>query len=73
LGGHAKRFQHCVSFVFWWGQGGAGLHAHKAGALPLEPHLQSILLWLFWRWGLVNYSPRLALNHDPPNLSLPST
>jgi hypothetical protein len=23
----------------------------KAGALPLEPHLQPILLWLFWRWG----------------------
>jgi hypothetical protein len=23
----------------------------QAGALPLEPHLQCILLWLFWRWG----------------------
>jgi hypothetical protein len=21
-------------------------------ALLLEPHLQSILLWLFWRWGV---------------------
>jgi hypothetical protein len=26
-----------------------GLYACKAGALPPEPHLQSILLWLFWR------------------------
>jgi hypothetical protein len=21
----------------------------------LNPHLQSILLWLFWRWGFINY------------------
>jgi hypothetical protein len=34
------------------------------------PHLQSILLWLFWRWDLVNYLPRLASNRDPPDLSL---
>jgi hypothetical protein len=26
----------------------SGLHACKAGTVPLEPHLQSILLWLFW-------------------------
>jgi hypothetical protein len=25
----------------------SGLCAGKAGALPLEPYLQSILLWLF--------------------------
>jgi hypothetical protein len=31
------------------------------------------LLWLFWRWGLVNYLPGLVLNRDPPNLSLPSS
>jgi hypothetical protein len=37
----------------------------------LESHLQSILLWLFWRWCLPNYLPRLASNHDHPNLSLP--
>jgi hypothetical protein len=29
----------------------SGLHTCKTGTLPLEPHLQSILLWLFWRWG----------------------
>jgi hypothetical protein len=43
----------------WW------LHACKADTLLLEPHLQSILLWLFWRWGLTNYLPGLALNHNP--------
>jgi hypothetical protein len=31
------------------------------------------LLWLFWRWGLENYLPRLALNCDPPNFNLPSS
>jgi hypothetical protein len=40
--------------------GGAG-----AGTAPLEPHLKSILLWLFWRWRLVNYLPRLDSNRDP--------
>jgi hypothetical protein len=29
----------------------SGLCTCKTGALPLEPHLQSILLWLFWSWG----------------------
>jgi hypothetical protein len=29
-------------------------HACKAGALPLKPQLQSISLWLFWRWGLTS-------------------
>jgi hypothetical protein len=28
-----------------------GLCICKAGALLLEPYLQSILLWLYWRWG----------------------
>jgi hypothetical protein len=44
------------------------LCAHKAGTLPLEPLFQSILLWLFWRWGLANYLPRLALNYYSSNL-----
>jgi hypothetical protein len=44
----------------------AGLHVCKAGALPFEPHLQPILLWLFWRWGLVNYLPGW-----PPTVILP--
>jgi hypothetical protein len=43
---------------------------HKAGSLPLDPHLQSILLYLLWRWSLTNYLPGLAPNHNPPDLSL---
>jgi hypothetical protein len=35
----------------------------------LEPHLQSILLLLFWRWGLINYLPRLVSNCYPPTVS----
>jgi hypothetical protein len=30
------------------------------------------LLWLFRRWDLWNYLPMMALNLNPPNLSLPS-
>jgi hypothetical protein len=45
----------------------------QTGAPPLKPQLQSILLWLFWRWGLVNYLLRLASNCDPPDLSLLSS
>jgi hypothetical protein len=58
---------------------GLGLYAckagtHKAGAVLLEPHLQSILLWLFWRWGLEDFFAWAGpLNYDPPNLSLPSS
>jgi hypothetical protein len=39
----------------------------------LEPHLQSILLWLLWRWGDGSCLPWLALNCNPPNVSLPSS
>jgi hypothetical protein len=58
--------------LFWkdWGLN-SWLHSCKAGALQLEPHLQSILLWLFWSFSLMNSLPWLALNHDPPNLSPP--
>jgi hypothetical protein len=49
----------------------SGLCTCKAGALPLEPLLQSILLWLFWRWNLESYLPGLALNPDPSHLGLP--
>jgi hypothetical protein len=35
-----------------WGWGlNLGFRTYKAGTLPLEPCLQSILLWSFWRWG----------------------
>jgi hypothetical protein len=39
-------------YLFFWRDWGLNseLHALKEGVLPLEPHLQSILSWLFWRW-----------------------
>jgi hypothetical protein len=49
------------------------LHTYKASALPLELHLQSILRWLFFRWGLSNHWPRLTLNHDCSYHSLSSS
>jgi hypothetical protein len=51
----------------------SGLHAYKAGALQIELCLQPMLLCLFWRWGLMNYFPGLALNYNPPDFSLPSS
>jgi hypothetical protein len=45
----------------------------QSGTLPLEPHEQSIFILLFWRWGFENYLPGLALNRDPPDLSLQSS
>jgi hypothetical protein len=37
-------------FFFWWDWVlSSGLYACKAGAQPLEPRLQSILLWLIWK------------------------
>jgi hypothetical protein len=62
---------HIVSVLFMVGLG-FELSSNKAGALPPEPHFQSILLWLLWRW-IVSYLPRLTSNRDPPNLSLPSS
>jgi hypothetical protein len=66
----------CLGHVclFVWGDWvlNSELHPCKAGALQLESHLQSIFLWLFWWWGLTSYFPRLALNRNPPDLSLPS-
>jgi hypothetical protein len=50
----------------------SGLCACKAGALSLELYLLSILLWLFCKWGLVNYLLGLASNLDPPDLGFPS-
>jgi hypothetical protein len=54
-----------------WTQGFVFSVFAKAGTQPLEPHLQSILLWLLWRWSLKNYLPKLASNPDPPDFSLP--
>jgi hypothetical protein len=67
-----------VQLYFFDGTGvwNSGVLTCKSGALPLEPHLQSILRWLFGRWGgggLWSYLPGLALNLDPPDLSLTSS
>jgi hypothetical protein len=59
-----------VCVCVWWDWGlNSGLRVCKAGTLLLEPHLQSILLWLFLRWGLVNSLLWLASNLDSPNVS----
>jgi hypothetical protein len=55
-------------FLFWVGLG-FKLRA-KQVLLSLEPYLQFILLWLFWRWGLENYFSGLTLKFNPPNLKL---
>jgi hypothetical protein len=50
-----------LSFFFFVGLGANfGLQACKAGVLPREPHLQTILLYLLWRWSLISYLPGLA-------------
>jgi hypothetical protein len=70
-------------FFLWWVGWDWSLHSGlctcKASAVPLDshPHLQSILLWLFWRWGCSNYLSQLILpisafqssydyRHEPP-------
>jgi hypothetical protein len=48
-----------------------GLWACKAGALQLEPCLQSILLWLFLEMRSPELFVQASLNLDPPNWSQP--
>jgi hypothetical protein len=50
---------HIFQFTFFFFYG-IGVCTCKAGTLTLKPYLQSILLWLFWRLGLMNYLPRLS-------------
>jgi hypothetical protein len=43
-----------LSFFFWWDWSlNSGLHACTVGTVQLEPHLQVIFLWLFWKMGSV--------------------
>jgi hypothetical protein len=73
LEARAEGSQGFVLFCFFGGTGVStkGFLTCKAGMLPLEPHLKSILLWLFWRLvGLLNYLLGLASNQNPPSLSL---
>jgi hypothetical protein len=46
-----------------------GLTFLGRGAGVWKQALYSTLLWLFWRWSLMTSLPRLALNHDSPDLS----
>jgi hypothetical protein len=63
---HAIRpflFLFFLSFFMYFHVGlglNSGLLPYKAGTLPFEPHLWSMLLWLFWKWGIENYLPSLA-------------
>jgi hypothetical protein len=65
-----------ISFFLFFSLVGLGSELRashlKAGALLFEPHLQSILLWFFWTWGLRNYLSLLVSDFDPPYLSLSS-
>jgi hypothetical protein len=62
---HSWRSLLCLHFFFFWWDWclNSGLHTCKQSTLHLEPHLQSILLWLFWRQGL----PEL-FDHSCPQL-----
>jgi hypothetical protein len=64
-----------LTIFFWWDwRLNLGLCASKAGALPLEPHLQSIFALVIFGDGLfVSYLPGLALNCNSPDLSLPTS
>jgi hypothetical protein len=57
--------------IFFWVGQGFKLRA-SSFQNSIKTQLQSIVLWLFWRWGLENYLPWLVLNCNPPNLSLSS-
>jgi hypothetical protein len=60
-----------ISFFFLVGLGFdlRALHSQSTCSIPLESHLQFVLLWLFWRWG----SCELTLNVDLLHLSLSSS
>jgi hypothetical protein len=58
---------------FFFGKTGIWTQGFALAKRMLYPHLQSILLWLFWRWGLSNYLPGLSLNLHSSDLSLPSS
>jgi hypothetical protein len=47
-------------FFLWYLDLKSGFCTYKAGALALEPLLQCIFLWLFWRWFLIKYLPKLT-------------
>jgi hypothetical protein len=50
-----------------------GFELRPSCTVLLEPHLQNILFWLIWKWGLLNYLPGLASNWGPLDLNLLSS
>jgi hypothetical protein len=61
-------FYFYLFIFFWWDWGlNSRLHTCKAGSLPLEPNLQSILLWLFWRSGGISWTTYMGW---PPTVIL---
>jgi hypothetical protein len=63
--GMAKQDSFKVPRKFFFGgvRLGFELGLHACNILPLEPHLQSILLWLFWRWGSLKLLVQAGLEH----------
>jgi hypothetical protein len=62
--------QFCFVLFLWDWDLNSGLHTCK-DPLPPEPHLQSILLWLFGDEDVMNNLPGLILNGDSPYLRIP--
>jgi hypothetical protein len=60
----------CVFFLFGWGLN-TGLPFQK-GLYHLV-HISSLFLSSYLEIGLQNYLSRVALNHNPPDLSLQSS
>jgi isoprenylcysteine carboxyl methyltransferase (ICMT) family protein YpbQ len=56
----------CLLALFW-GRVYELMGIWKVGAVLLEPHVQYIFHWLFSRWDLANYFPRVALTATLPN------
>jgi hypothetical protein len=58
-------------YFFWWDRGlNSGFYTCKSRHLS---HASSPFALLFWRWDLQNYLPWLASDHNPLDLSLPSS
>jgi hypothetical protein len=60
-----------VKFYYFVALGFELRASHMLGRLSYTS--SSFLLFFLWRWGLVNYLPGLASNHEPPDLSLQVT
>jgi hypothetical protein len=62
-----------LTFFGGWNWGlNLKLYTSKACVLTLDPYLQSIFALVILEMGLLKLFAQLALNHNPPNLSLPS-